>query len=172
MAGKNNKKMNLPLLLPLAGLIIEIIAYLILRSYKVEISQSLAFFLVLIGGLLAYQIVMQIIQLVKVNAAVSKSEKVKALVDAGKGIEAIKEWKKNLLILPRDQYLETLDEVVNTYQKLDMPNGVKAAKDLIKNSHEFFDMVNNTEKATPEARQQWREKSNALRKMVQELPEA
>jgi len=172
MAGKKSRNMNLPLLLPLGGLLIEVVVYLILRSYNIEISQSLLFFLVLIGGLLVYQVVMQIIQLVKVNVAVNKSEKVKALVDAGKGIEAIREWKKNLLVLPRDQYLETLDEVVNTYQKLEMPNGVKAAQDLIKNSHEFFEMVNSAEKATPETRQQWREKSNALRKMVQDLPEA
>lgn len=172
MAGKKSRNMNLPLLLPLGGLLIEVVVYLILRSYNIEISQSLLFFLVLIGGLLVYQVVMQIIQLVKVNVAVNKSEKVKALVDAGKGIEAIREWKNNLLVLPRDQYLETLDEVVNTYQKLEMPNGVKAAQDLIKNSHEFFEMVNSAEKATPETRQQWREKSNALRKMVQDLPEA
>lgn len=171
MAGSKSRNMNLPLLLPLGGLLIEAIVVLILRSYNVELSQSLTFFLLLIGALLAYQVILQIIQLVKVNVAVNKSEKVKALVDAGKGIEAIKEWKKNLLILPRDQYLETLDEVVNTYQKLEMPNGVKAAKDLIKNSHEFFDMINSAEKATPEARQQWREKSNALRKMVMDLPE-
>jgi hypothetical protein len=115
---------------------------------------------------------MQVIQLVKVNVAISKSEKAKELVDSGNGIEAIKEWKKHLQILPRDQYLETLDEMVNAYQKLEMDDGVKAAKDLIKNSHEFFDMVNNAEKATPEARQQWREKSNALRNMVKELPES
>jgi hypothetical protein len=172
MAGKKSRQMNLPLLLPLGGLIIEGIVYIVLISYNVKISQSLAFFLILIGGLLAYQVVMQVIQLVKVNVAISKSEKAKELVDSGNGIEAIKEWKKHLQILPRDQYLETLDEMVNAYQKLEMDDGVKAAKDLIKNSHEFFDMVNNAEKATPEARQQWREKSNALRNMVKELPES
>jgi hypothetical protein len=115
---------------------------------------------------------MQIIQLIKVDKAVSKSEKAKALAESGQGLEAIKEWKKDLLILPRDQYLKTLDDVVSTYQKLDMPNGVKAAQELIKNSHEFFNMVNNAAKATPEVRQAWRVKSNSLRKMVQELPES
>jgi len=172
MAGKKSRQMNLPLLIPLAGLLIELIAYLILRSYKVAISPSLGFFLVLIGGLLAYQVAMQIIQLIKVDKAVSKSEKAKALAESGQGLEAIKEWKKDLLILPRDQYLKTLDDVVSTYQKLDMPNGVKAAQELIKNSHEFFNMVNNAAKATPEVRQAWRVKSNSLRKMVQELPES
>lgn len=172
MAGKKSRQMNLPLLLPIAGLVIEIIVYLILISYNVEISPSLMFFLLLIGGLLAYQVVLQIIQVIKINVAVNKSDNVKALVESGQGIEAIKVWKKNLLILPRDQYLETLNEVVNTYQKLDMPNGVKAAQDLIKNSHEFFDMVNNAEKATPEVRQEWRVKSNSLRQMVKDLPES
>ena len=172
MAGNKSRQMNLPLLLPLAGLIVELIVFVILRSYNVTISPSMLFFFALIGLLLAYQIVLQIIQLVKVNMAVNKSQDVKAMVEAGNGLEAIKIWKKNLLVLPRNQYLQTLDDVVNTYQKLEMPKGVKAAQDLIKNSHEFFDMVNSAEKATPEIRQQWRVKSNELRKMVQDLPES
>ena len=172
MAGKKIRQMNLPLLLPIGGLIIEGIVFSILLSTNTPISPSLMFFLILIGGLLAYQIVLQIIQVIKVNVAVDKSKNVKDLVDSGKGLDAIKEWKKNLLILPRVQYLETLDNVVNTYQKLDMPNGVKAAQDLIKNSHEFFNMVNDADKATPEVRQQWRVKSNSLRKMVKDLPES
>ena len=172
MAGNKSRQMNLPLLLPLAGLIVELIVFVILRSYNVTISPSMLFFFALIGLLLAYQIVLQIIQLVKVNMAVNKSQEVKAMVEAGNGLEAIKIWKKNLLVLPRNQYLQTLDDVVNTYQKLEMPKGVKAAQDLIKNSHEFFDMVNSAEKATPEIRQQWRVKSNELRKMVQDLPES
>ena len=172
MAGNKSRQMNLPLLLPLAGLIVELIVFVILRSYNITISPSMLFFFALIGLLLAYQIVLQIIQLVKVNMAVNKSQDVKAMVEAGNGLEAIKIWKKNLLVLPRNQYLQTLDDVVNTYQKLEMPKGVKAAQDLIKNSHEFFDMVNSAEKATPEIRQQWRVKSNELRKMVQDLPES
>ena len=172
MAGNKSRQMNLPLLLPLAGLIVELIVFVILRSYNITISPSMLFFFALIGLLLAYQIVLQIIQLVKVNMAVNKSQDVKATVEAGNGLEAIKIWKKNLLVLPRNQYLQTLDDVVNTYQKLEMTKGVKAAQDLIKNSHEFFDMVNSAEKATPEIRQQWRVKSNELRKMVQDLPES
>ena len=94
MAGNKSRQMNLPLLLPLAGLIVELIVFVILRSYNVTISPSMLFFFALIGLLLAYQIVLQIIQLVKVNMAVNKSQDVKAMVEAGNGLEAIKIWKK------------------------------------------------------------------------------
>jgi hypothetical protein len=172
MAGKNKNRINLPLLLPVAGLVIEGIVFLILVSYNVEISQSLTFFLLLIASLLLYQVVMQIIQLVKVNTAIKKSNDAKQWAESGREMDAIKEWKKQLLILPRDKYLEILDDVVNTYQKLEMKNGVQKAEHLIKSSHEFFDMINSAKKATPTARQEWQEKSNDLRKMVNELPEA
>ena len=171
MAGKNKNRINLPLLLPVAGLIIEGIVLLILVSYNVEISQSLTLFLLLIASLLLYQVVMQIIQLVKVNTAVKKSNDAKQWVESGREMDAIKEWKNQLLILPRDKYLENLDEAVNAYQKLGMQNGVQKTEHLIKSSHEFFDLVNNAKKATPAARQEWQDKSNALRKMVKELPE-
>ena len=104
--------------------------------------------------------------------AVNKSQDVKAMVEAGNGLRQLKFGRRISWSSPRNQYLQTLDDVVNTYQKLEMPKGVKAAQDLIKNSHEFFDMVNSAEKATPEIRQQWRVKSNELRKMVQDLPES
>jgi hypothetical protein len=171
MAGNRKRNVNLPLLLPVAGLIVEIVAILILRSYNVEFTQNLLLFLLLIGGLLLYQIIMQIIQLVKVYSAIKRSENAKALVESGKGLEAIKAWKKQLLILPRDQYLAVLDDVLNAYQTLEMKNGVQKTEHLIKSSHEFFELVNNTKKATPAARQEWQEKANALRKMVKELPE-
>ena len=172
MAGKNKRSVNFSLLLPVAGLIIEIIAILILKSYNVEFDQNLLFFLLLIGAILLYQIIMQIIQVVKVNLAVKKSADVKALVESGQGLEAIKAWKKELLILPRDQYLVVLDDVLNAYQTLDMKNGVQKTEHLIKKSNEFFDLVTNTKKPTPEAREEWQKQSIALRKMVKELPES
>jgi hypothetical protein len=153
-------------------LAIEGIVYIILVSYNVEITQSLTLFLLLIAALLLYQVILQIIQLVKVNTAIKKSDDAKQWAESGREMDAIKEWKKQLLILPRDKYLEVLDEVVNTYQKLEMKNGVQKAQHLIKSSHEFFDMVNNAKKATPAVRQEWQEKSNDLRKMVKELPES
>ena len=171
MAGNKKNRINLPLLLPVGGLIIEGIAFAILMSYHVEISQSLSLFLILIASLLLYQVVMQVIQLVKVNIAVKKSGDAKQLIESGHGMDAIKEWKKQLLILPRDQYLQILDEVVNAYEKLGMQNGVQKTEHLIKNSHEFFALINSTKKATPAARKEWQEKAIALRKMVKELPE-
>ena len=49
MAGNKSRQMNLPLLLPLAGLIVELIVFVILRSYNVTISPSMLFFFALIG---------------------------------------------------------------------------------------------------------------------------
>jgi hypothetical protein len=172
MAGNNKRRVNLSLLLPVAGLVIEIIAILILRSYNVEFNQNLLFFLVLIGGILLYQIIMQIIQIVKVNLAIKKSADLKALVESGQGLEAIKAWKKELLILPKDPYLATLDDVLNTYQTLEMKNGVQKTERLIKKSKEFFALVENNKKPTPDDRKEWQTHSVALRKMVKDLPES
>ena len=172
MPAKNKRSVNLPLILPLAGLAIEIIAIIILLSYDVEFNQNLLFFLVLIAGLLLYQIIMQIIQLVKVNRAVKQAAEAKALVESGRGLEAIKAWKKQLLVLPRDQYLVVLDDVLNAYKTLEMKNGVQKTEHLIKKSNQFFDLVNDTKKATPEIRQEWQTQSIALRKMVKDLPES
>jgi hypothetical protein len=65
-----------------------------------------------------------------------------------------------------------LDDVLNAYKTLEMKNGVQKTEHLIKKSQEFFDMVNDTKKATPEIRQEWQTQSIALRKMVKDLPES
>ena len=84
---------------------------------------------------------------------------------------AIKEWKKLLLNLPEDKYLEILQRMETIYAQEDMQEAVKETKMVHAESVEFFEAfsaINNHQMIT---RQDWQNKAISLRNMIRALPE-
>ena len=171
MTDQQNPKINTALLLPIGLLILEVIAVLVLITTGYEITTSLTIFLIFLGFFLLYQIVRQVIVLVRVRGAVAKMADAKRLADSGKPLEAIKAWKKLLLNLPKEDYLQVLSLVKETYQALEMHRAVQKVKTIQNKSDDFFEMLKNADRYAKEDRRQFQSQAMELRQMIKSLPE-
>ncbi len=168
-----NKKSqpNWPLLLPIGLLIVEIIVVIIMRLTGFTISQYLFYFFILLGVYLLYQIGKQLFIQMRVRSVMKKFDEAKHLADSGQPFEAIKEWKKLLLQLPREKYLEVISMMEETYKKLEMSKAVQQTKNIHSELIEFFELTKQNQKPTNQDKQDWKLRVNEIRNMISDLPE-
>lgn len=172
MAERPKKQPNWPLLMPIGLLLLEIIVFAVMRLVNFEITQYLFYFFILLGLFLIYQIAKQLITLWRVKSAVKQLEATNQLAESGQAMAAIKQWKKLLMSLPRDKYLEVLALIEATYQKEDMPKAVQQVRLVHSESIEFFELAASTQRATAKDRQEWQNQAYELRNMIKALPES
>jgi hypothetical protein len=170
MAKNKKRRLDLPLLLPIGLLLLEIIVFVVLILTGFEITQYLLYFFIILGVYLIYQIARQVITRWRVAKAVRKAEEAQKLADSDQPLEAISIWKKSLLQLPRDNYLETLDRMKTVYESLEMTPAVQQVEAILAKSREFFEMPRNYRQMSREDRDNWRNKALELRKMIDKLP--
>lgn len=171
MTEQKKRQPNLPLLMPVGLLILEIIVFLVMWLAGYEINQTLFFFFILLGLFLLYQIAKQLFSVLRVRSAVKGLENARARLEAGQPMAAIAEWKKLLLGLPRDKYLEVLALMEETYQNEDMPKAAQQVKQIHSESIAFFNTTQNVKKITAQERRDWQTKALELRSMIKALPE-
>ncbi|MDY6867258.1 MAG: hypothetical protein SVT56_05045 [Chloroflexota bacterium] len=169
-AQKKKTKINLPLLLPLGLLIIEIIVAIVLLGSGYEISGVVLTLLIFLAVFLIYQVSRQLWMRWQVKKGVAGMHKAEELIEAGEPLEAVKQWKKILLKLPRDKYLDVLTKMEMTYEDLDMGKAVQQVKAIQSESIDFFEMTKVADKFTSKDRRKWQTKAFQLHKMVQALP--
>jgi hypothetical protein len=171
MAENKKKQPNWPLLLPIGLLLVDIIVIVVMRIAGYGISQYLFFFFILLGIFLLYQIGKQLIALWRVQSAIGKLGDAQKLAESGQPMEAVKLWKKLLLSLPRDKYLEVLSLIEDTYKHENMSKAVQQVKAVYSESIEFFKMTKNVEQITAKDRRDWQARAYELRNMISVLPE-
>ena len=171
MSENNKTQPNWPLLLPIGLLVVEIIVVAVMRLAGFTISQYLFYFFIILGVYLIYQIGKQLIAQIRVRSALNKLAEAKQLADSGQSFEAIKEWKKLLLQLPREKYLEVLSLLEETFLQLEMPKAVQQTRNIQSESVEFFEATKQTQRVTNQDRQDWQMRANEIRNMINDLPE-
>jgi len=170
MAEKNENEINLPLLLPLGLLILEMIVFIVLLGTGYDISGFVFIFLVFLGLFLIYQISRQLWVRWRIKKGIVGLKQAEELLEAGKPLEAIKQWKKILLNLPNEQYLDVLTQMENTYEFLKMDKAVQQVRAIQSESIEFFEMTKIAKSFTPKDRRKWQTKVFKLHNMIQALP--
>ena len=141
MTPNKEKSVNFSLFLPLALLILEIIAVILLVLTGYEITPFLMFFLILLGVFLLYQIGRQLIARWRINQAVTKIKEAQALADAGELLKAITLWKSLLLSLPEAHFFDVLNRMENAYEKVQMQEAVQQVRAIQSESPAFFEMT-------------------------------
>jgi hypothetical protein len=170
MSVEKNKTINLPLLLPLGLLILEIVAVIVLLGSGYEIPGLLFILLFFLGIFLIYQIYRQLWAKYQMKKAVTAMKNAQESVNAGKPMEAIEQWKRILPNLPREQYLDTLIKMERAYESQDMDNAVQQVRAVQSESIEFFEMSKVAQQFTPKDRRKWQAKAFKLQKMISALP--
>jgi transcriptional regulator of acetoin/glycerol metabolism len=171
MTESNRKQPNWPLLLPIGLLIVEITVVIVMLALNYTITQYLFFFLLLLALFLVYQIGKQLLMNRRLKKMVNEMVAAKELADSGKPMEAVKEWKKLLLALPREAYLEALNQLEDVYKQMEMPQAVKQVKTIHSESIEFFNATENIQRMSIQDRQNLQTRSNQIRDMIRALPE-
>ncbi len=169
-AQKKKNDLNLPLLIPLGLLILEIIVVIVLLGTGYEISGFVLVLLIFLAVFLTYQAARQFWMRLQVKKGISGMQQAEDLMESGETLEAIKQWKKILLKLPRDKYLDVLTQMENAYKELDMEKAVQQVRAIQSESIEFFEMTKVATKFTSKDRRNWQSKAFELHKMVQALP--
>ena len=170
MTEENNNRINLALLLPLGLLIIEIIAVVVLLGSGYEISEFLFIFLSFLALFLIYQISRQVWVGRQMKKAIAGMEKAKGLIDTKKPLEAIKQWKKILLNLPQEEYLDVLTRMEKIYDSQEMTKAVQQIRAIQSESIEFFQMTKVAKNLTQKDRRKWQTQAFELQKMIRALP--
>ena len=171
MTDQNKKRPNLSLLLPLGLLLVEVIAILVLLLTGTEITQSLIYFFVLLGIFLFWQVGRQLLTEWRVKQAINKAREADSIAKSGRPMAAMKIWKKILLSLPRDKYLDTLSKMEDTYKDQGMKEAIQQVRAIHSESVEFFNMTQNIKRITPKDRRNWQARAYELRNMISALPE-
>lgn len=171
MAEPDEKRINWPLLLPIGLLMVEIIAVIVMLALNTTITQYLFFFLLLLSLFLIYQIAKQLIMNHRLTKMVAEMAAAEELADTGKPMEAVKAWKKLLPALPREAYLEVLDQLEDTYMQMEMSKAAKQVKTIHSESIEFFNATENVRRMNMQDRQTLQARLNAIRAMILALPE-
>ncbi|MDY6873305.1 MAG: hypothetical protein SVR81_04975 [Chloroflexota bacterium] len=171
MAETKKNQPNWPMLLPIGLLVVEIIVVVALLALGYEITQYLFFFLILLALFLLYQIGKQLIMNRRLKKMISEIAAAKELAGSGQYLEAVKEWKRLLLMLPRETYLEALDQLEDSYTRLEMPQAVSQVRTIHSESIEFFSATENIRKMSMQDRQKLQKRSNQIRDMIRALPE-
>jgi hypothetical protein len=170
MTDEQKNRINLPLLLPLGLLILEIIAVIVLLATGYEISGFVFYSLVFVAFFLISQISHQLWIAWQIKKGVDGIKRAEELLHDGKPLEAIKLWKKALLNLPRDKYLVVLTQMEKAYQSQEMDKAVQQIRAIQTESIEFFNMTEIAKSLTPKDRLRWRTKAFTLHKSIQALP--
>lgn len=171
MAEPNRKQPNWPLLLPIGLLATEIIVVIVMLALNYTITQYLFSFLLLLALFLCYQIGKQMVMNRRLKKMVDEMVAAKELADSGKPMEAVKEWKKLLLALPQEAYLEVLNQLTEVYKQVEMVQAVKQVKTIHSESIEFFNATRNAQQLGMQDRQALQARSNDIREMIRALPE-
>jgi hypothetical protein len=171
MAETNEKQPNWPLLLPVGLLVIEIIVVVAMLVLGYEITQYLFFFFVLLALFLIYQIGKQLVMNRRLKKMVNEMVAAKELADSGQYFKAVKEWKRLLLLLPREAYLEVLNQLEDVYTQLEMPKAISQVRTIHSESIEFFSATENVQRMNMQDRQELQKRSNQIRDMIRALPE-
>jgi hypothetical protein len=170
MDQNRKRNLDLPLLLPLGLLIVEIIAIIVLLAIGIEITQYLLYFFIILGIYLLYQLSRQLLIRYRVARARNQQQEAAELAESGQPMEALKIWKKSLLQLPKDQYLETLALMESVYEEQEMIKGAQQIKAILEKSRMFFDTPRNFKEMTAEDRRNWQNEAFELRNMINKLP--
>lgn len=171
MTENKKQRLNPLLLLPAGLLVLEIVIYIILGIAGYEITKSLTTVFILFAIFLIYQIGKQLYLKWRVTNAVKKIETAQELADSGSPMMAIRLWKKLLLNLPKEHYLDVLSAMKETYQQAGMIDAVQQVKAIQSESIEFFEWTRNVEGRTAKDRRKWQNRAIALRTMVKALPD-
>ncbi len=170
MAQNKKKRIDLPLLLPLGLLLVEIIAIVVLLVIGFEITQYLLYFFIILAVYLIYQISRQLLTRTRVMRAIRQKEEGERLAEAGESIQAIQIWKKSILQLPQEQYIDTLEKMAEVYGVLNMTAAVQQTKAILQESRTFFEAQVDYQKMNPKERREWQGKAYQLREMINKLP--
>ncbi len=170
MAQNNKRNLDLPLLLPLGLLLVEIIVVVVFLVTGIEITQYLLYFFIILGIYLLYQLSRQLLIRFRVAQAKRRQQEAADLAESGQPMEALKIWKKSLLQLPKDQYLETLARMKSVYEEQEMIKGAQQVQAILAKSRAFFDMPRNFKEMTAEDRRNWQNEAFELRNMINKLP--
>ncbi|HCU57287.1 MAG TPA: hypothetical protein DF984_03515 [Anaerolineaceae bacterium] len=171
MADKSKLQPNWSLLMPAILLVIECIALIALHQLGYTIPQNLRYVFLALGIFLLFRIFRLLTATLRVKNALRQLKSVDKLVESGQLMTAIKEWKKLLLSLPEDKYLEILNSVEKVYEKEEMLDAVKETKMVQAESIEFFEAISAANNEKLISRQDWQNKAIALRNMIRDLPE-
>ncbi|MCB2210410.1 hypothetical protein KQH62_05910 [bacterium] len=171
MAKTDKNQTNWPLLLPVGLLVVEIIVVIVLLAMGYEITQYLFFFFVLLALFLLYQIGKQLVMNRRLKKMINEMVAAQELADSGQYLEAVKEWKRLLLLLPREAYLEVLNNLEDAYTQLEMPKAVSQVRTIHSESIEFFSATDEIQKMNMQERQELQKRSNQIRDMIRALPE-
>lgn len=172
MTEENKKGINLNLILPAGLLLLLVIVFVVLVVAGYQITQFLFYFFLLLGIFLVFQVAKQLITEWRVKQAIKKIDDADLLAESGQPMEAIKLWKNLLLSLPKDQYLEVLRKMEETYQDQNMTKAVEQVKAIFSESLTYFKMAKGADRGTPKDKQDWRTRAYELRNMIKALPEA
>ena len=171
MSAKPKLQPNWSLLMPAILLLVECVALIALNQMGYRIPQNLLYIFIALGIFLVYKIGKQLSTILRVKGALRQLKSVDKLVEAGHGMAAIKEWKKLLLSLPEDKYLEILQRMETIYAQEDMQEAVMETKMVHAESVEFFEAFSATNNHQMITRQDWQNKAISLRNMIRDLPE-
>ena len=170
MTENNKKRLNLPFILPLLLLIVEIVVVLVLQGTGYEISDFSYVFLLFLGFFLIYQITRQFWMEWRIKKAMLGLKIAEELTAADKPMEAIKQWKAILLNLPEEYYLDTLSKIEEVYESQNMTKAVQQIKNIQSESIEFFELTRTAQRITLEKRGEWQSRVFELHKMIESLP--
>ena len=171
MRNKNKTSINWALLLPIALLLLEVIAVLVLITAGYEINQVLFFFLIFLAIFLVYQVFRQLSTIWRVKNAASHVKQAKAMIDSDQPVRAILLLKEALFSLPEVEYLSALKLMEQIYAKEDMDDAVAQTKAILSESLHLFEMKKKPQKFTQQDKNDWRVQADKLRTMIQGLPE-
>ncbi len=171
MSDKPKSQPNWSLLMPAILLLVECIALVALYQMGYTIPQNLRFAFLALGIFLLYRIARHLTTTLRVKTALRQLKSVDKLVESGQMMSAIKEWKKLLLSLPEEKYLEILNRMEKVYEQEEMSNAVKETKMVQAESIEFFEAISAANTGQRISRQDWHDKAISLRNMIRNLPE-
>lgn len=170
MTQENKKQHNLSLLLPAGLLLLEIVAVIVLLASGYEITEFLLTFFILLGLFLLFQVARQLFTTWRVNRSFKRINAADEFAESGQPLEAIKIYKKNLLSLPKEKFLNVLFKMRRIYEEQNMVEAVQQVKAIHSESLEFFEMTKNRKRASYNDRRNWQARAIELRNMIKALP--
>lgn len=170
MTEKYKKNINLQLLLPISLLILQVIAIAGLLTAGFIITPFMLSFFIIVSLFLIYRITPQLLVMWRVKQAMMKITNAENLAKLGKPMRAIKIWKKSLINLPKDKYLEVLEMIKQTYQEQNMTEAVQQVNAIQSKSAGFFKKIKISKQATRRDQRDWQSRAFELQKMINALP--
>ncbi len=170
MAEENKIQRNLSLILPLGLLVVEVIVVVVLLGSGYQITEFLFVFLILMGLFLIYQISLQLWLGRQLKKAMTGLEKAELLIESEKPLEAIEQWKRVLLSLPKEKYLDVLVKMEQAYESQNMVAANQQVRLIQSKSIEFFEMTSVAKNLSPDDRRKWQAEAVELKEMIRTLP--